>query len=309
MASSIRASRFDNLAGLPASVHAETSLFQRRLRAFWASPVSRLGILVAVLILIMALMPASWLPHNPVKPSLETAMRPGFWTGDWQFPLGTDFLGRDMLSRAIYATRLTLLISGGAVALATLLGIVLGLIAGFYGRWTDHPISWLIDVQLAFPVIALAIAIIALVGGSFGGLVLVLATTSWSTTARVTRAQTLAARNEVYVEAALALGVRTRNILFRHILPNVLSPLLAVVTYEISRLVLTESALSFLGLGLAAPDVTWGGMIGDGRSFIYQAWWTAAVPGLLITALVFAFNFVGDGLRDAFDPATRVKSK
>jgi len=309
MASSIRASRSDNLAGLPASVHAETSLFQRRLRAFWASPVSRLGILVAVLIFIMALMPASWLPHNPVKPSLETAMRPGFWTGDWHFPLGTDFLGRDMLSRAIYATRLTLLISGGAVALATVLGIVLGLIAGFYGRWTDHPISWLIDVQLAFPVIALAIAIIALVGGSFAGLVLVLATTSWSTTARVTRAQTLAARNEVYVEAALALGVPTRNILFRHILPNVLSPLLAVVTYEISRLVLTESALSFLGLGLAAPDVTWGGMIGDGRSFIYQAWWTAAVPGLLITALVFAFNFVGDGLRDAFDPATWVKAK
>ena len=309
MASSIRASRSDNQAGLPASAHAETSLFRRKLRAFWASPVSRLGILVAVLILIMALMPASWLPHNPVKPSLETAMRPGFWTGDWQFPLGTDFLGRDMLSRAIYATRLTLLISAGAVVLATLFGIALGLIAGFYGRWTDHPISWLIDVQLAFPVIALAIAIIALVGGSFAGLVLVLATTSWSTTARITRAQTLAARNEVYVEAALALGVPTRNILIRHILPNVLSPLLAVVTYEISRLVLTESALSFLGLGLAAPDVTWGGMIGDGRSFIYQAWWTAAVPGLLITALVFAFNFVGDGLRDAFDPATWVKSK
>jgi len=309
MASSTRASQPDNLAGLPVSTHGETSLFQRRLRAFWASPVSRLGTLVAVLILIMALMPVDWLPHNPVKPSLETAMRPGFWTGDWQYPLGTDFLGRDMLSRAIYATRLTLLISGSAVALATLSGIVLGLIAGFYGRWTDHLISWLIDVQLAFPVIALAIAIIALVGGSFTGLVVVLATTSWSTTARVTRAQTLAARNEVYVEAALALGVPTRDILFRHILPNVLSPLLAVVTYEISRLVLTESALSFLGLGLAAPDVTWGGMIGDGRSFIYQAWWTAAVPGLLITALVFAFNFVGDGLRDAFDPATWVKSK
>jgi len=254
----------------------------------------------------MAFVPANWLPRNPTQPDLALANRPGFWEGDWEFPLGTDFLGRDMLWRAIYATRLTLVISGSALAIATLLGVVLGLIAGFYGRLADQIVSWLIDVQLAFPVIALAIAIIALVGGSLGGLIVVLATTSWSTTARVTRGQTLAARNEVYVEAALAVGVPVYSILLRHILPNVLSPLLAVLTYEISRLVLTESALSFLGLGVSPPDVTWGGMIGDGRAYIYQSWWTAALPGVLIAALVFAFNFVGDGLRDAFDPATWV---
>jgi peptide/nickel transport system permease protein len=284
----------------------EMSLARRRLQAFWRNPASRLGTVVALLILLMALVPPEWLPRNPTQPNLSLANRPGFWEGNWEFPLGTDFLGRDMLWRAIYATRLTLVISGSALALATVLGIVLGLVAGFYGRWLDQVISWLVDVQLAFPVIALAIAIIALVGGGFAGLVIVLATTSWSTTARVTRGQTLAARNEVYVEAALAVGVPVRGILFRHILPNVLSPLLAVLTYEISRLVLTESALSFLGLGVSPPDVTWGGMIGDGRAYIYQSWWTATVPGLLIAALVFAFNFVGDGLRDAFDPATRV---
>ena len=289
--------------------YAETSLLRRRLRVFWASPASRLGTFVAVAILLMALVPVEALPHNPTQPALEMANQPGFWDGNWAFPLGTDFLGRDMLSRAIYASRLTLVINGSAVALATLLGVILGLIAGFYGRWVDQVISWLIDVQLAFPVIALAIAIIALVGGSFTGLVIVLATTSWSTTARVVRGQTMSARNELYVEAALAVGVPVRRLLMRHILPNVLSTLLAVVTYEVSRLVLTESALSFLGLGIAPPDVTWGGMIGDGRSYVYQALWIAALPGLLIAALVFAFNFVGDGLRDAFDPSTWVKVK
>ncbi|HEX7586922.1 MAG TPA: ABC transporter permease [Anaerolineae bacterium] len=308
MAFSTPASPSVNTA-VPTRRYVETSLFRRRLRVFWSSPASRLGFFVAALIVIMALVPTQALPHNPTTPALEFANRPGFWSGDWEFPLGTDFLGRDMLSRAIYASRLTLIINGSAVLLATVLGVLLGLMAGFYGRWVDHVISWFIDVQLAFPVIALAIVIIALVGGGFTGLVIVLATTSWSTTARVVRGQTLSARNELYVEAALAVGVPVRRILLRHILPNVLSTLLAVVTYEISRLVLTESALSFLGLGVAPPDVTWGGMIGDGRSYVYQALWIAVLPGLLIAALVFAFNFVGDGLRDAFDPSTWVKVK
>ena len=144
----------------------------------------------------------------------------------------------------------------------------------------------------------------AILGGGLVTLIGVLAFTSWSTMARVVRAQTLSARTEPYVEAARALGVPTGSILRRHILPNVLSPLLAVATYELSRLVLTESALSFLGLGVSPPAVTWGGMIGDGRQYIYDAWWTAAVPGLMIASLVFAFNFVGDGLRDALDPTS-----
>jgi peptide/nickel transport system permease protein len=306
MASSTPVSPPVNSVALP-RVYIETSLFHRRLQAFWGSPASRLGTFVALFILLMAFLPPNLLPHNPTQPALSFANRPGFWEGDWEYPLGSDFLGRDMLSRAIYATRLTLVISSSALLLATVLGVILGLLAGFYGHFIDQVISWLIDVQLAFPTIALAIAIIALVGGSFGGLVIVLATTSWSTTARLVRGQTLAARTEVYVDAAIAVGVPIHSVLLRHILPNVLSPLLAVLTYEISRLVLTESALSFLGLGVSPPDVTWGGMIGDGRSYIYQSWWTAALPGVLIAALVFAFNFMGDGLRDAFDPATWVK--
>jgi ABC-type dipeptide/oligopeptide/nickel transport system permease subunit len=280
------------------------SLLRLRARAYWRNPASRLGLPVALAIAAMACVPTSWLPHDPTLINLGQAKQPGLWAGDVSHPFGTDFLGRDLLSRSIHGARLTLVISGGAVLIAAFIGIVLGMAAGFYRGWIDEAISWLVDVQLAFPVIALAVAIVAIVKGGLITLVVVLAVTSWSTMARVARAQTLSARQEPYVEAARALGVPTAGILRRHILPNVLSPLLAVATYEVSRLVLTESALSFLGLGVSPPAVTWGGMIGDGRNFIYDAWWTAAVPGLMIAVLVFALNFVGDGLRDAFDPTS-----
>jgi peptide/nickel transport system permease protein len=278
------------------------SLFRLRLRAYWRNPASRVGLSVSLAIAAMALVPTTWLPYDPTQVDLGAAKQSGFWAGALSHPLGTDFLGRDLLSRTVFATRLTLLISGTAVLIATVIGGGLGLAAGFYRSWIDELVSWLVDVQLAFPVIALAVAIVAIVGGGLATLVAVLAFTSWSTMARVVRAQTLSTRREPYVEAARALGVPTPGILCRHVLPNVLSSLTAVATYELSRLVLTESALSFLGLGVSAPAATWGGMIGDGRNYIYDAWWTAAVPGVLITLLVSACNFVGDGLRDAFDP-------
>lgn len=283
------------------------SLWRRRLGAFWSSWANRLGFVVALLVVALALFPQELLPFDPTGINLAAAKQPGFWAGNTEHVLGTDFLGRDLLSRTIHATRLTLIISITAVTIAAFLGLALGMAAGFFGGFADEVISWMVDVQLAFPVIALALAIIAMVGGNIYGLILVLAVTSWASMARVARAQTLGAKNELYVDAAESIGVPTRRILIRHLLPNVLSPLLAVITYQISLLVLTESALSFLGLGVAPPQVTWGGMIGDGRNYIYDAWWTAAVPGIMIAILVFAFNFVGDGLRDAFDPTAWTK--
>lgn len=303
MASSTHASPLLDSGADSRKATKEISLFQRRLRTFWSSYSSRAGLLVTVIILLMALIPTSWLPYNPTEINLGIANKPGGWAGEWSYPLGTDFLGRDMLSRAVHGSRLTLVISGGAVILATVFGIVLGMVAGFYGRWADEIISWLIDIQLAFPVIVLALAIIAILGGSLTGLIVVLAITSWATMARLVRGQILSARNEVYVEAARAIGAPTYSIMTRHLLPNIFSPILAVATFEMSRLVLTESALSFLGLGVAPPQVTWGGMIGDGRAYVYDAWWTATVPGIMIAVLVIAFNFLGDGLRDAFDPS------
>lgn len=277
-------------------------------RAFSASRANLFGSWVLIVFLGFCLWPTGWLPHDPTAVDLAQANRPGFWAGNWAQPLGTDFLGRDMLSRSVHATRLTLVISLGAVALATAFGTLLGLLAGYFGGWVDELVSWLIDVQLAFPMIALAVAVIAILGGSLASLIAVLAATSWFTTARVVRAQTLTVRSAPYIEAAGAVGARPAWVILRHVLPNVLSSVLAVATFETARLVLTESALSFLGLGVTPPSTTWGAMIGDGRSYVYDSWWIATVPGLLIALLVIAFNFVGDGLRDAVDPETTPRS-
>jgi peptide/nickel transport system permease protein len=282
----------------------QTSLFRRRLHMYWSSPATRISTVVVLFAVLLALVPVSVLPYDPTRVDLGQAKQPGFWAGLWAHPLGTDFLGRDLFSRLIFATRLTLAISGGAAALAMAFGIAVGVLAGYYGRWMDEIIGWLTDVQLAFPVMALALAIVAMFGGSLTSLVTVLAIMSWAGTARIVRAQTLSVRQQDYVEAARAVGVPGGRIIFRHVLPNVLSPVLAVASFELARLMLTESALSFLGLGVSPPQVTWGGMIGEGQNYIYDAWWMVAVPGFMLTALVMAFNFVGDGLRDALDPTT-----
>ena len=274
------------------------------LQAYWRNPGSRIGSVISVVILLLAVFPSTWLPYDPTMVDLSVANEPGFWTGNFEYFLGTDFLGRDMLSRSIYGARLTLIIGVSATAFAATLGIILGISSGFFGKWVDGIVSWLIDIQLAFPAIALAIAIIAIVGGSLNSLILVLAVMSWAGIGRLARGQTIAIRNEVYIDAAIACGIPQRRIITRHIFPNILSPLLAIITYEMARLILAESALSFLGLGISAPEVTWGGMIGDGRGYIYQALWTAVIPGILIALLVMSLNFVGDGIRDAIDPSS-----
>ena len=285
------------------------SIRRKMLRAYWRNPGSKVGTIIAILVLLLAAIPFKWLPYNPAVVDLSVAKLPGFWVGNFNYFLGTDFLGRDMLSRVVYGARLTLLIGLSATVGASILGIITGMLAGFFGKWVDGIVSWLIDIQLAFPVIALAIAIIAMVGGSLTSLIIVLAVMSWAGIARLVRGQTIAARNEVYVDAAIATGVPKRRIIARHIFPNIMSPLLAITTFEMARLILAESALSFLGLGISAPQVTWGGMIGDGRGYIYDAWWTAVVPGILIALLVMALNFVGDGIRDAIDPKSWSKPK
>lgn len=284
--------------GRPPSV----SIRRKMLRAYWRNPGSRIGSVIGIVILILVIFPTSWLPYDPTMVDLNVASEPGFWAGNFEYFLGTDFLGRDMLSRSIYGASLTVIIGVSATAFASILGIILGMSSGFFGKWVDGTISWLIDIQLAFPVIALAIAIIAIVGGSLTSLIFVLAVMSWAGIGRLVRGQTIAIRNEVYIDAAMACGIPQRRILTRHIFPNILSPLLAIMTYEMARLILAESALSFLGLGISPPQVTWGGMIGDGRGYIYEALWTAAIPGILIALLVMSLNFVGDGIRDAIDP-------
>ena len=264
--------------------------------------MNRLSLAIVGLIVLMALLPVSWLRHDPTLVNLSLYLKPGFWAGNLEYPLGTDFLGRDLLSRLIFATRYTLTITLMAEGLSTLIGLVLGMMAGYYGRWVDTVISRLVDLQLAFPVILLAIAVVGLLGGSFLNLIIVLAITGWAGTTRVIRGTTMTIRNQDFIEAARAVGVKNTRILFGHILPNVVSSVVILSTFGLARILLTESALSFLGLGVTPPQATWGGMIGDGRNNLYEALWISAIPGTAITLTVLAFNFIGDGLRDAFDP-------
>jgi peptide/nickel transport system permease protein len=282
----------------PVDSHMRRSL--RRFNSQWGNWI---GMAVILAGLFMALFPMDWLPMNPtiVNPAHRLAT-PSLLSGEGQYLLGTDSLGRDMFSRLIFAARWTYLVSVSAVLISTLLGTTLGLMAGYYGGRTDAIISRLIDIQMAFPIVLLAIAVLAVAGPSLLNMILILGLVDWARYARVVRGSALSIREQDFVEAAQAVGASGGRIIFQHILPNVLSSIVVMTTFAAARLMLTESALSFLGLGVTPPATTWGGMIGSGRDYMYQAWWISAVPGLLITLTVLAINLLGDGLRDAFDP-------
>jgi ABC-type dipeptide/oligopeptide/nickel transport system permease subunit len=243
------------------------------------------------------------LPSDPTRVAVQDRFVPPVaFGGAWSHPLGTDTLGRDLGCRLVYAARFTMAVTLLAAALSMLVGVAAGMVAGFWGRWVDAAISRLVDIQMAFPAIFLAVGVLAVAGSSFLNLVFVLAAVDWVSYARVIRSSVLTIREREYVEAAGALGAGGSRILIRHLLPNLVTPIIVLLTYSAARLMLTESALSFLGLGIVPPATTWGGMTGDGRNYLHDAWWVSTVPGVIIAATVLSINFVGDGLRDAFDP-------
>lgn len=279
---------------------------RQSLRSFWRRPENRVAAGIFALGLIMVVIPVAWLPHDPTKIDMINRLKPPSWSLDPRsFPLGTDVLGRDIFSRIVYGARWTFLVCLSAASISTIVGTLAGLAAGYYGATVDAVISRLMDMQLAFPVILLALSVLAVAGPSLINLILVLGLVDWARYARVVRAATLSQRQHDYVEAARALGANPARIALSHILPNILSSLVVMTTFSTALLLLTESALSFLGLGVSPPAVTWGSMIGSGRDYIYQAWWIATMPGIVITLMVLAINFLGDGLRDAFDPRER----
>lgn len=279
---------------------------RQSLRSFWRRPENRVAAGIFALGLIMVVIPVAWLPHDPTKIDMINRLKPPSWSLDPRsFPLGTDVLGRDIFSRIVYGARWTFLVCLSAASISTIVGTLAGLAAGYYGATVDAVISRLMDMQLAFPVILLALSVLAVAGPSLINLILVLGLVDWARYARVVRAATLSQRQHDYVEAARALGANPARIALSHILPNILSSLVVMTTFSTALLLLTESALSFLGLGVSPPAVTWGSMIGSGRDYIYQAWWIATMPGIVITLIVLAINFLGDGLRDAFDPRER----
>jgi peptide/nickel transport system permease protein len=223
----------------------------------------------------------------------------------WAHPLGTDALGRDIATRVLYGARTSLGIAGVAVLLAAVVGILLGLVSGYAGSWGDALIMRLADVQLSFPYLLLAIAVMALLKPSLANLVVVLVLRSWVVYARLIRVVTLSAREREYVVAARGLGAGGARIVFRHIAPNVIGPSIVVSSFQLAELIIVESSLSFLGLGVQPPTPSWGGMVSEGREYIGTAWWLSAFPGLAIVVTVLGANLFGDALRRALDPRLR----
>jgi peptide/nickel transport system permease protein len=262
------------------------------------------GLVVVVVSALAAVLAPALAPDDPVRNDLLERLTPPMWVpgGSARHPLGTDTLGRDVVTRLLYGARVSLIVGFSAVVLAGTLGVLLGLVAGYYGGRLDDLLMRVGDVQLAFPALVLAIAVLAVVGSGLGNVVLVLGVTGWVTYARIARAEALSLRHREFVESARALGARDAAILRRHVLPNVLPPLVVVATFSVARTIIAEASLSFLGLGLPPPAPSWGAMLDEGRNYLTTGWWLALFPGVAILAVVLGINLVGDWLRDALDP-------
>jgi peptide/nickel transport system permease protein len=264
-------------------------------------------ILVIVFVLAALLAPYLGLPV-PTRSNLVARMVPPTWTGLFSpgaHPLGTDELGRDILSRIVHGSRVTLSIAAAAVVLGGIVGVLLGIIAGYYRGVVDRVLMRVVDIQLALPLMLLALLVVAALGPSTRNLIIVLALTSWLRYARIIRGQVLALREREFVLSAHAIGAGTWRIMLRHLLPNVLTPALVVATLELARIIIMDAALSFLGLGVQPPNPSWGRMLADGRVYISTAWWIVTFPGIAILLTVLSVNLLGDWLRDYFDPKLR----
>ena len=273
----------------------------RRLLSKKATIVSLVLLLAA---LFCAMFPTLVAPFDPYNQELVMRLKaPAFLdrgvAGHW---LGTDHLGRDILSRIIYGARVTLLVSLLALVVSLVIGVVAGLVAGFLGGRTDAVILRLVDMQLAFPVILLVISIVAVLGPSLTNLIVIMGLSGWPRFARLVRGAVLSVRGLEYVEAARAIGAGKMRVMFRHILPNILSAIIVYSSFELARMILLEATLSYLGLGVQPPEPTWGGMISEGQKYITQAWWVSLFPGIAIATIILVCNMIGDELRDALDP-------
>ena len=246
-------------------------------------------------------------PHDPLTGDLAGRLRPPTWmeAGSRAHLLGTDQLGRDILSRVIYGARVSLLVGLVSSLIGGSVGVALGVAGGYFRGRADTVIAKLIDIQLAFPFILFAITVIAVLGPSLRNLLLILAVSGWVTYARVVRGQTLSLREHDFIQAARGLGCPAWRIVARHVVPNVLPYALVIMTTEIGRLIVLESTLSFLGLGVPPPTPSWGMALADGKDYLVSGWWLATFPGLAIMLLVLSMNIMGDGARDLLEPRLR----
>lgn len=267
----------------------------------------RFGSAAVLLLVVVALAAPLLAPHDPLEQDLLRSFDPPFWQSgaDPSFLLGTDSLGRDILSRLIYGARVALTVALVAATLAALLGTVLGLLAGYYGRWLDAAISRLVDVWMSFPPVLLSVVLAAVVGAGLKAVILAIIVVDWTRFCRIVRAEVLVQREQDYVAAAVTIGLGRGRVLRQEILPNLLPTLLVLLTLEMGIAVIVEAILSFVGLSVASDAPTWGGLIQEGRLYINQAWWLMALPMLCVILTVLGFNALGDGLRETLDPVLR----
>ena len=258
------------------------------------------GLLLFVFVALCAPLLA---PHDPLATDLSHRLQPpAWWGGDGRYWLGCDPLGRDLFSRILYGARVSLFVGVVVVALSAAVGTLLGLLAGYFGGRLDAVLSGIAEILLAFPLLIFAIGLMAATGPGLLNLVLALSYKGWVSFFRLVRGDTLSAKEAGYVEAAVALGVGPGRILWRHILPNVLPPVIALAALTMATVILMEASLSFLGLGVQPPTPTWGAMVNDGRAHLLNAWWVSTFAGAAIFLLALSVNLLGQGLRDALDP-------
>lgn len=298
----------------PTSKLAEMSVLPRR-KPWWSrllrNPTALFGIIILLIVLFFAVFASFLTPLDPVKNTLSDAKRVPFWISSPENglrafnpknPLGADYNGRDVWANMVYGARVPIIVAGLTVLFSGTIGVVLGLLAGYYKGWLDDLIGWLSNIVLSFPFILLVIAVVAALGQGITNLIIVLSMTSWVVYARIVRSETLVLREKEFVEAAKAVGLRDRAILFKHILPNVVTSLTVIGTFEVARIIVTEAALSYLGLGVERTTASWGKFLADNKDKLTVAWWLPLIPGLAISLTVLGINLVGDWLREEFDP-------
>jgi peptide/nickel transport system permease protein len=259
------------------------------------------GMAIIVIIFLIATSASLISPYDPGKTDVSLKLKPP----SLQNYLGTDQLGRDVFSRMLHGSKVSLSVGFVAVAISILIGILVGAAAGYYGRWMDSVLMRFVDIMLCFPSFFLILTVVALLGPSLFKVMVVIGITSWMGTSRFVRAEFLSLRERDFVQAAKALGVKDFRIIFRHILPNALAPVFVTATLDVATAILVEAGLSFLGFGVQPPAPSWGNILTEGRTYIFDAWWLTVFPGLAILITVLSFNLLGEGLRDALDPRLR----
>lgn len=277
-------------------------------RRFRKHRLAMLGLYVISTVVATALFAPFLAPHHPDEQSPDQRLSPGFWAGNWEYPLGQDRVGRCILSRILYGGRLSLGIGLSAILISGAIGVAVGIISGYYGGTTDLVLMRIVDIMLNFPTLILALALVAALGPGIGKAMLAIGIAYAPWISRVVRGSVLSAKERTYIEAAKAAGAGNLTIMFRHILPNIAGPVIVYVSLSLADGILYTASLGFLGLGAQPPQSEWGTMLGSGRDYLLLGyWWMVTFPGLMILISVLSLNAIGDGLRDAIDPTATIR--